>query len=623
MKERRRTIALDAYAAIRCPVKVQNYYDATITLPEGSSGYGVRGSSDVQQELFGGRDFINRTLATLAALPGTADLRLLADEDYMVGQDATRDAVQAGAPVILGPRLPIDPQGHRRGSPPVLVRGADRADGKPGYLPVQIRAKHMLERHSRSGQLTCSPLATPDPSAALPLTNARLRSGREDDQLHVAHFWRLLEAAGWQAAGEPLAGIIGNDVLRRTFLHEADTAGVPALGLAAGRGQNTFAVAWVQLTNKQIRTFSRTSPGGWKPRSPLERYDHEHGFRVKVAQTARKRTGDPNDPRPMVTPIFVRECNSCAWWSVCAPAMGEDDLSRRIDKSPLDVREISVLRSLGVHSVHDLGKADLDELLPSYLPEVRHRDGAENRLRLAARRARMIAADVDLERITEAAIELPESTIEIDWDIETSAADRIYLWGFLVRDRSDPADQGTYHSFVSFTQQTADDEIDLACRAMDWLLELLAEHPDARVYHYSDYEMVHLAKLASISGDPILQQAQARLATHHLDLFEVMKRNYFGAHGLGLKVVAHSAAGFNWRDDTPGGLNSQAWFVEATRGADAQTQAEAQQRILDYNEDDVRATLALRDWLRTEAEPAGSIGDDADRVNGDDHDLDA
>ena len=109
--------------------------------------------------------------------------------------------------------------------------------------------------------------------------------------------------------------------------------------------------------------LSRTAPEGWKARSPLERYDHEHGFRVKVAETARKRTGGSGDPRAMVTPIFVRECASCQWWAVCAPMMGEDDLSRRIDKSPLDVREISVLRSLGVHTVHDLGDADLESLL--------------------------------------------------------------------------------------------------------------------------------------------------------------------------------------------------------------------------------------------------------------------
>ena len=123
-------VVLDAYAAIRCPVKVQNYYDATITLPEGSSGYGVRGSSDVQQELFGGREHIDRTMAALAALPGTVDLRLLADEDYTVAQDATNDAVRAGAPVIVAPKLPIDRRGHRRGSPSAQVRGAGRTNGR-------------------------------------------------------------------------------------------------------------------------------------------------------------------------------------------------------------------------------------------------------------------------------------------------------------------------------------------------------------------------------------------------------------------------------------------------------------------------------------------------------------
>lgn len=591
---------LDAYAAIRCPVKVQNYYDATVTLPEGASGYGVRGSSDLQQELFGVRDFINQAMDALAAAPGAVDLRMLADEDHTVAQDATQDAVHQGAALIVAPKLPIDGKGHRRGSPSALVRGADQANGRPGYVPVQVRAKRMLERHGRPAQLACSPIGTPGPAAALDLTNARLRTGREDDQLHVAHFWRLLEAAGWQASGgEPLAGIIGNDVLRRTFFTDGDLAGIEALALQPGRGaQGTTAVAWVALTHKQIRTFSRTSPDGWKARSPLERYDHEHGFRVKVAETARRRKGGTGDPRPMVAPIFVRECGSCQWWSVCAPTMGEDDLSLRIDKSPLDVREISVLRGLGVHSVHDLVGTDLDSLLPRYLPEVRHRQGAEDRLRLAARRARMIADGVQLERTTQGGIALPAADIEVDWDIETSAADRIYLWGFLVRDRSDRDDRGTYHPFASFTDQSAADEIELARRAMAWLGELLSEHPDARVFHYSDYEMVQLAKLASAPGDESLGPALEVMTKRHVDLFEMMRKHYFGAHGLSLKVVANAATGFNWRDDTPGGLNSQVWFLEATHGPDEQTRSDAQQRILDYNEDDVRATMALRDWLR-------------------------
>lgn len=594
-----KSVVLDAYAAIRCPVKVQNYYDATITLPQGASQYGVRGSSDLQQDLFGGRQFVNQILDTLATLPGAVDLRQLADEDYTVAEDATQDAMNAGSALIVAPRLPIDRKGHRRGSPPVLVRGADRPGGRPGYLPVQVRAKRMLERHSRPAQLACSPLVTPFPTSALQLTNARLRTGREDDQLHVAHFWRLLEAAGWQASGEPLAGIIGNDMLTRTCFSEGELEGMDALALLTGhRVQATLVIGWVRLADKQIRTFSRTSPEGWKARSPLERYDHEHAFRVKVAQTARKRTGGPGDPRAMVTPIFVRECNSCQWWSVCAPMMGEDDLSRRIDKSPLDVREISVLRSLGVHSVHDLVDADLTALLPHYLPEVRHREGAEDRLRLAARRATMIAEGAELERVTDGEIVLPSASVEVDWDIETSAANRIYLWGFLVRDRSDPQDTGTYHPFASFTDQNAASELDLARRAMAWLDEFLTEHPQAQVFHYSDYEMVHLTRLADASGDPTLARSVQRLSTRHLDLFATMRKHFFGAHGLGLKTVATAAAGFRWRDDTPGGLNSQFWFLEATQSSDEQARTDARQRILDYNEDDVRATMALRDWLR-------------------------
>ncbi|MGI5952075.1 MAG: TM0106 family RecB-like putative nuclease, partial [Brooklawnia sp.] len=224
----------------------------------------------------------------------------------------------------------------------------------------------------------------------------------------------------------------------------------------------------------------------------------------------------------------------------------------------------------------------------------------EERLLLAARRARMIARGIEIERTTSTPLGLPDGRYEIDWDIETSSADRIYLWGFLVRDRSNPDDEGSYHGFVSFTDQGTDDEVALARRAMAWLHQQLVDHPDARVYHYSDYEMVHLAKLATQSNDETLKSTLELLRQRHLDLFETVRQNYFGAHGLSLKVVANAAAGFTWRDDTPGGLNSQAWFVEATQGPDEQTRRDARQRILDYNEDDVRATMVLRDWLRTE-----------------------
>ena len=74
---------------------------------------------------------------------------------------------------------------------------------------------------------------------------------------------------------------------------------------------------------------------------------------------------------------------------------------------------------------------------------------------------------------------------------------------------------------------------------------------------------------------------------------------FFGASGLGLKVVANAGPGFTWRDESPGGLNSQTWFAEAVQGETPDEREAARTRVLEYNEDDVRATWHVRHWLRT------------------------
>jgi predicted RecB family nuclease len=58
--------------------------------------------------------------------------------------------------------------------------------------------------------------------------------------------------------------------------------------------------------------------------------------------------------------------------------------------------------------------------------------------------------------------------------------------------------------------------------------------------------------------------------------------------------------GFSWRDDDPGGLNSQLWFAEAVHGATNEVRAQARRRVLEYNEDDVTATNQVRAWLRAQ-----------------------
>lgn len=584
---------LDAYAARSCPVKVHNQFDPTVERPAPVQ------DESLYEVFAGGKDFEDRVLdAVLAAnADRVVDLRPLMGSDWDTQEAATRAAVARGHPIIIKGILPLDLAGYRSGRPDLLLRGPDRHDGSPGYVPAEVKRHRMLERSGPSPDRPqfASSLERPLPGEAVELPALAVRRSREPDLLQMGHYWRLLEAAGFSAGGEPLAGVIGTD---------------------RPPGAAAEVVAWIGLTDKIIRTFARTAADGWKRRSPLERYDHEHSFRVKVAHVAARRAQD-SAAAPMVQPIKIPECDRCAWWSVCGPQLGQQDLSLRISKSPLDVREISVLRGFGIASITDLAGADLEALLPDYLPEVQHRVGAEGRLRTAYRRARLMSAGIDLERITDQPIELPGHELEIDLDIETSADDRVYLWGFLVDDRAG-AGPPSYHSFARFEDLTSHGESALARQAMTWLLQL-TEGRDAAVYHYSDFEVVHVGKLADRSGDPRIARGADRIRRLGVDMFGHVRAHFFGAHGLGLKVVAHAGAGFSWRDDDPGGLNSQRWFDDAVHLPDPADRQAAAQRVLKYNEDDVRATHALRAWLRTDpgdSEPATDAAVDAEDALG-------
>lgn len=521
-------------------------------------------------------------LDAIAAATEVTDLRpLRKTATWAERREACAAAMAAGDEIIIGGMLPVDILGHRRGAPDLLVRGPSTSDGKPGYYPVEVKLHRALERRPpATGQLV-STLANPSYEQSIEVKGWAYRASKEKTLLQLAHYWRVLEAAGHASTGSPVAGVIGTDELDQISGH---------------------AITWVHLDDKLVRTFSRKSPDGWRMRSPIERYDHEHRFRVHVASAAATRTGVA-DPPPPVVPIVVRECDHCVWWERCREQLGDESISLRINKAPLDVREISTLAKLGIETVSELATIDLEELLPEYLPEVAHRFGAESRLRLAAHRAQLLAEGVELDRISTDPINVPRARFEIDFDIETSDAGRTYLWGIQVTDRE--TQTSTYEAFARFDELSGRAERQLMERFADHLAPLI-DGQDALVYHYSDYERVFITRLARNSPHPSVKRVVALMDTKFVDLFALVKEHYFGAHGLGLKTVAAAGPGFQWRDDDPGGLNSQAWFNDAVHAATPEVREAARQRVLNYNEDDVLATKALREWLAAQDQPGSA-----------------
>ena len=569
-----RSLVLDACAARSCPVKTQHRFD-----PHGAPRAEAPVAFDDPLALRAEAARRHKAVVLERIIASSAgrvvDLRLLAADGPEVQAAATRRALDDGVDVVVGGVLPIDVVGHRSGAPDLLVRGADAPTGRPTYHPVLV-VWHLVrtsapapraEEGEGVAELPWSSFEHPSPVDPRRRPGLALRSRSEERDLRqLAHHHRLLQAAGFGAA-TAWGGLVGTDEP-----HD------PSL-------------TWCDLAEPLLRTFDPEVAGGYRLEPTLERYDAAFARRVTVAEAARR-------GEPLLAPVVVRECATCPWWERCRARLDDDDVSLRIDRGALDRTEVEALRDLGAGTVHALAAADLDVLLPRYLELVPLRSHAESRLRTAARRARLLEGGVPFVRETSGPIEVRGANVEVDLDIESSADGRVYLWGFWVERPGAPAaETGEYVAFAAFRDLDEQAETALAVEAFTWLRAMVESAESVAVYHYSSYEPNQIDALAQRSGHPVLAWASAYARDGFVDLLEVVKEHWFGVSGLGLKLVA-THAGFAWRDEDPGGLNSQRWFADAVHGPDPDVRAAAEARVLAYNEDDVLATRHVRAWLR-------------------------
>jgi predicted RecB family nuclease len=196
----------------------------------------------------------------------------------------------------------------------------------------------------------------------------------------------------------------------------------------------------------------------------------------------------------------------------------------------------------------------------------------------------------------------PRADIEIDLDVEFDTPPLSYLWGALVTNRSGqefPQADG-YRAFVNWTKPSTKSDRTLFVELWTWLqtVRLDAEQlgRSLAIYCWSSAERTRL--LASATSE---REAVIELTDHSglwVDLLAHVRRVAVTPESQSLKFIA-KLAGFSWRDDDPGGMASVEWFVRAVDGDKLQ-----RPRLLAYNEDDVLATLAVREWLTNTELPA-------------------
>ncbi|MGA0802889.1 MAG: TM0106 family RecB-like putative nuclease [Ilumatobacteraceae bacterium] len=518
-----------------------DHYDGLALLPV----------DDQQQMRFDeGLDFESEVFDELSRLHGVSSMRLFDDVD-----EATAAAMARGDRLIIGASLPV--VHHRGGRPDALVRFGDHklANGKWAYLPVDVKNSKPLEGSAKAKQWPVSTMAEPWFDVAAP-TDLGTGKPKTDHGLQLAHYWLLLDDLGHAPDIDAVGGTINPD-------SDGGYLGITWRSLDDGKD------SLLDIARRE--------------------------WRERWAAVLAMRNGEP----PHTRPVYREECKTCRWHDVC-----ESELVAEQHVSLLQGVGVVAVRKLaegGVETIPQLAALDPVNLesnpVPQYSQLAAHIDTARVFLRDDGR---------PYMKRDSAPVVVPRADVEIDFDIEND--DIVYMYGCWISERTPDGHwtDGEYLSFHSYDRTDPQVEARLLADFWTWLHHTVerveGEGRTIAVYCYSGgFAEIPRMKEASIRANgaphvPTVDQIGA-LVSHDwwVDMHDLAKRFHWPTRRLGLKDLA-PLSGFEWDADDAGGANSILWYRIACDPDHPEHQAMAD-KLLRYNADDVRATLALRRWL--------------------------
>jgi predicted RecB family nuclease len=597
------------YVAKQCPVRAQN--DA------------IRPAEPIRPDPFTERLFANgnafeaEVVAEILTLHPAAISVHGADAGAL--ETATADAMSAGFSPILNARLPSDYLHRRVGRPDLLI-----AAPSGGYRAVDIKWHQSLTPSTnKASELPglCADLSSLAYEAAAFDGDLAARKS-QNDLLQLAHYQRMLEAAGLAAPGPRVGGVIGTE--RR--------------------------VVWYDLDLPVWRTPS--SIGRMKVRTTMERYDFEFDFRLDIVAVAQRHLVDPG-AELLVVPVRCAECPGCPWNDYCRPILeaGQGDVSllprvgwaqwkihrdhgvsNRAELAALDWRtalavatgaDLAGLRAAAAAlrpeetlvamdsagtSVKQLAQLDaleirtVGDLLALDVSTARYSGSGLTSLPKEIDLARAaVGSDPVYRRRGVDQVAVPRADLEVDVDMENTE-EGVYLWGCLLTDRTNPElPRSEYHPFVTWEPLTPESEAVNSIGFWHWLMRIrAAAHAQGltfRAYCYNAGAENQYLRRLGLSADLVADVNQFIASDEWVDLLQIWDTQLITGGASGLKVVA-SLIGFRWSVDDPGGGMSMVRYDDAAAGDES-----ARRWLLDYNRGDVGATYILRDWMSSAVVP--------------------
>ena len=191
----------------------------------------------------------------------------------------------------------------------------------------------------------------------------------------------------------------------------------------------------------------------------------------------------------------------------------------------------------------------------------------------------------------------PKKSYELFFDIEDDPTQSIvYLHG--IYERSPKGEK-----FISFVANTNDKAGEKKAWSDFWSYIKTLPSDDFSVYYYSSHEKTTYKRLQEDYNDVIsIEEIDSFFNPEKaIDLYSdvICKYSDWPLSSYSLKEIA-LYSGFKWRDATPSGALSIQWYNEYLKTRDPLHL----NRILEYNEDDCKATMIIKDNLQNMFETA-------------------
>ena len=452
--------------------------------------------------------------------------------------------------------------------PDLLVRLGESADGKPRWAPVDIKSHDPIE-DNKSSKLYLAKWDSFLPTDGLEIVS-RLKL---DDATQLAHYNEHLRNLGL-ASDEGYVGVIGRDI---------------------------ETIVWAKLSETALGLGGKDGNAGT---DYLVKFDAAK----QVVTNALARQKDPSLPPAAYSALEGDTkfgCGACTFQIIC---------ERELENHDGGAGHVTLLAGVtkNVQSKYFPDITSIRELAAvAGLPKPAEKFQAQAQAKLFNK---AILLDPDKDFL------IPEFDIEIDIDLENSLSafqdnglnevegkDRVYLYGFGIHDRASNKDwrSATFDSFSDYSN-TEEGEYQLLLKMWNFLKDQVSNAEAAGktigIFHYSTHEKTWWRNFArnheSKPGVPTLDEVEGFIRDYFEDLWAYAKQVALGTPGYGIKKLAPKA-GFNWKVEDPGGALSLLKYKDAVDpNKSPAEQKESIEWLYSYNLDDVRATFAVRDFLR-------------------------